>query len=80
MWKSNRSLTGYNIGDLGPPRPRARSAATRWRPSHCSPPGAIRLDVTAELPLGGGVGRADAAMQAGRTMGKTLLAVNPGLT
>jgi NADPH2:quinone reductase len=73
LWKNNRSVTGYDIGDL------ARRAPTRLRGHALSAlsllaSGAIRLDVTAELPLSA-ASQAHEALQAGRTMGKTLLAV-----
>ncbi|WP_329175711.1 MULTISPECIES: quinone oxidoreductase family protein [unclassified Streptomyces] len=78
FWKSNRSLTGYNIGDLARRAPRTlRGHALSAFALLAS--GAIRLDVTAEVPLSRAAD-ALAAMQAGRNVGKTLVAVNPRLT
>lgn len=75
FWKSNRSLTGYHIGDLARRAPRTvRGHALSAFALLAS--GAIRLDVTAEVPLAQAAD-ALAAMRAGRTVGKTLLAVNP---
>jgi NADPH2:quinone reductase len=75
FWKSNRSLTGYNIGDLARRAPRTvRGHALSAFALLAS--GAIRLDVTAELPLSA-AGEAHTAMREGRNVGKTLLAVNP---
>ncbi|WUH91548.1 zinc-binding dehydrogenase [Streptomyces sp. NBC_00433] len=76
FWKSNRSLTGYNIADLARRAPRTvRGHALSAFALLAS--GAIRLDVTAEHPLPEAAS-ALAALRTGHTMGKTLLAVNPG--
>jgi len=73
LWKNNRSVSGYNIGDL------ARRAPARVRAHALSAlsllsSGAIRLDVTAELPLSRAV-EAHEALQSGTSMGKVLLRV-----
>ncbi|NJP47988.1 quinone oxidoreductase family protein [Actinacidiphila epipremni] len=78
FWKSNRSLTGYNIGDL------ARRAPRTVRGHGLSAfallaSGTIRLDVSAELPLERAA-EAHEVMRAGRNIGKTLLAVDPRLS
>lgn len=78
FWKSNRSLTGYNIGDL------ARRAPRTVRGHGLSAfallaSGTIRLDVSAELPLERAA-EAHQVMRAGRNIGKTLLAVDPRLS
>jgi NADPH:quinone reductase len=73
LWKNNRSVAGYNIGDLArraPARVRAHALAALSLLSS----GAIRLDVTAELPLSR-VTEAHQALQSGATMGKVLLNV-----
>ncbi|NUP43914.1 MAG: zinc-binding dehydrogenase [Streptomyces sp.] len=78
FWKSNRSLTGYNIGDLARRAPRTvRGHALSAFALLAS--GAIRVDVSAELPLARAA-EAHEEMRAGRNVGKTLLAVNPRLT
>ncbi|UWE12817.1 quinone oxidoreductase family protein [Actinacidiphila bryophytorum] len=75
FWKSNRSLTGYNIGDLARRAPRTvRGHALSAFALLTS--GAIRLDVTAEVPLAR-AGDALSALASGQTVGKTLLAVTP---
>lgn len=73
LWKHNRSLTGYNIADL------ARRAPTLVRSHALSAlsllaSGAIRPDITTELPLSGAT-QAHEALQAGTNRGKTLLRV-----
>jgi NADPH2:quinone reductase len=73
LWKNNRTVSGYNIGDL------ARRAPARVRGHALSAlsllsSGAIRLDVTAELPLAAAV-EAHTALQSGASMGKVLLKV-----
>lgn len=78
FWKSNRSLTGYNIGDL------ARRAPRTVRGHGLSAfallaSGTIRLDVSAELPLERAA-EAHEVMRAARNIGKTLLAVDPRLS
>ncbi|WP_031524116.1 quinone oxidoreductase family protein [Streptomyces sp. NRRL F-5123] len=77
FWKSNRSLAGYNIGDLARRAPRTvRGHALSAFALLAA--GTIRLDISAELPLDGAAEALD-AMRAGRNVGKTLLAVNPRL-
>ncbi|MGW5352413.1 quinone oxidoreductase family protein [Streptomyces sp. NPDC004031] len=77
FWKSNRSLTGYNIGDLARRAPRTvRGHALSAFALLAA--GTIRLDISAELPLDRAA-EAHEAMRAGRNVGKTLLAVNPRL-
>ncbi|MFI1096212.1 zinc-binding alcohol dehydrogenase family protein [Streptomyces sp. NPDC020917] len=73
LWKNNRTVSGYNIGDL------ARRAPARVRAHALSAlsllsSGAIRLDVTAERPLSEAA-EAHRALQSGSTMGKVLLRV-----
>jgi NADPH2:quinone reductase len=77
FWKSNRSLTGYNVGDLARRAPRTVRGHGLSAFSLLAS-GAIRLDVSAELPLARAV-EAHEAMRAARNVGKTLLAVNPRL-
>jgi NADPH2:quinone reductase len=75
FWKNNRSLAGYNIGDL------ARRAPTTVR-SHALAAlsllasGAIRPDITTELPLAA-ARDAHESLGSGRNMGKTLLQLIP---
>ncbi|MFI0940285.1 zinc-binding alcohol dehydrogenase family protein [Streptomyces sp. NPDC021020] len=77
FWKSNRSLAGYNIGDLARRAPRTvRGHALSAFALLAA--GTIRLDISAELPLDRAA-EAHEAMRAGRNVGKTLLAVNPRL-
>ncbi|SEG64744.1 NADPH2:quinone reductase [Actinacidiphila yanglinensis] len=73
LWKNNRSLTGYNIGDL------ARRAPATVRAHALSAlsllaSGAIRQDVSAVLPLADAA-QAHDALAAGRSTGKVLLRV-----
>lgn len=73
FWKRNRSLTGYNIGDLARRSPGVvRSHALAALSLLAS--GSIWLDVTAELPLAAAAEAHD-ILQAGRNTGKTLLRV-----
>jgi NADPH2:quinone reductase len=73
LWKNNRSLTGYDIGDLARRAPATvRSHALSALSLLAS--GAIRLDISAELPLAGAA-RAHEALAAGRNTGKVLLRV-----
>ncbi|MEV6005577.1 zinc-binding dehydrogenase [Streptomyces sp. NPDC051976] len=75
LWKNNRSLTGYNIGDLARRAPAClRSHALAALSLLAS--GAIRLDITTELPLDRAA-EAHQALQSGTSRGKTLLAVRP---
>ncbi|WP_069464388.1 quinone oxidoreductase family protein, partial [Actinacidiphila rubida] len=50
LWKNNRSVAGFNIGDLGRRAP-ARVRGHALSALSLLSSGAIRLDVTAELPL-----------------------------
>lgn len=75
MWKNNRSLTGYDIGDLGRRAP-ARLRAYALAAMSLLASGAIWLDVTSELDLTEAA-RAHEALESGDTVGKTLLAVHP---
>jgi NADPH2:quinone reductase len=75
LWKNNRTVTGYSIGDLArraPDRLRAHALAALSLLSS----GAIRLDVTSELALDQAA-LAHATLEAGANIGKTLLAVTP---
>jgi NADPH2:quinone reductase len=73
FWKNNRSLTGYNIGDLARRAPElVRSHALSALSLLAS--GAIRLDITTELPLSA-ADEAHATLQSGQNLGKTLLRV-----
>lgn len=73
FWKNNRSLTGYNIGDLSRRAPElVRSHALSALSLLAS--GAIRLDITTELPLSA-ADEAHATLQSGQNLGKTLLRV-----
>jgi NADPH2:quinone reductase len=73
FWKNNRSLTGYNIGDLARRAPDlVRSHALSALSLLAS--GAIRLDISTELPLSA-AGEAHATLQSGQNVGKTLLRV-----
>lgn len=73
FWRQNRSLTGYNIGDLGRRSP-ATVRAHALAALSLLASGTISLDITAELPLTS-AREAHESLQAGRNVGKTLLAV-----
>ena len=73
LWKHNRSLAGYNIGDLARRAP-ATVRAHALAALSLLASGAIRLDVTAELPLTE-ARTAHESLAAGRNTGKTLLRV-----
>jgi NADPH2:quinone reductase len=73
LWKNNRSLTGYNIGDLGRRAP-ATVRAHALSALSLLASGAIRLDVTAELPLTEAP-TAHRTLAAARSTGKMLLRV-----
>lgn len=73
LWKNNRALTGYNIGDVSRRAPdllRTHALAAL----ELVAAGTVSIDVTEVLPL---AAAADAheRMQAGRNQGKTLLAI-----
>ncbi|WP_326825863.1 quinone oxidoreductase family protein [Streptosporangium sp. NBC_01756] len=71
LWKHNRALTGYNIGDVSRRAPdllRAHALAALELVAS----GAVRIDVTDVLPLAAAA-QAHERMQAGRNQGKTLL-------
>jgi NADPH2:quinone reductase len=73
LWKNNRALTGYNIGDVSRRAPdllRAHALAALELVAS----GSVHIDVTDVLPLAAAA-RAHERMQAGRNVGKTLLAV-----
>lgn len=71
LWKNNRSLAGYNIGDLSRRAPATvRSHALAALSLLAS--GAIRIDITAELPLFR-AREAHVQLGAGRSTGKMLL-------
>jgi NADPH2:quinone reductase len=73
LWRCNQTLAGYHIGDLGRRAPRlVRSHALSALSLLAS--GAIRVDVTAELPLEQAA-EAHTALAERRTTGKTLLRV-----
>jgi NADPH2:quinone reductase len=73
FWKHNRSLTGYDIGDLGRRSPAlVRGHALAALSLLAS--GTISLDIAAELPLASAP-QAHDALQSGRSTGKTLLRV-----
>jgi NADPH:quinone reductase len=72
LWKNNRAITGYNIGDVSRRAPellRAHALAAL----ELVAAGTVQIDVTEVLPL---ASAADAheRMQAGQNRGKTLLA------
>lgn len=73
LWKNNRTLAGYNIGDLARRSPSTVRGHALAALSLLSS-GTIRLDVTEELPLGE-ARTAHEALSAGRNTGKTLLRV-----
>ncbi len=73
LWRNNRTVAGYNIGDLARRAPSTVRAHALAALSLLSS-GAIRLDVTAELPLHE-ARTAHEALSAGRNTGKTLLRV-----
>lgn len=75
LWQNNRTVTGYSIGDLGSRAP-ARLRAHALAALSLLASGAIRLDITSELPLDQ-ASLAHATLQAGANIGKTLLAVSP---
>ncbi|MFF1701464.1 zinc-binding dehydrogenase [Streptomyces sp. NPDC058252] len=73
LWKNNRALTGYNIGDV------SRRAPDLLRTHGLAALGLVasgsgHIDVTDILPLAAAA-QAHERMQAGRNVGKTLLAV-----
>ncbi|WP_405988115.1 zinc-binding dehydrogenase [Streptomyces sp. NBC_00986] len=73
LWKNNRALTGYNIGDVSRRAPdvlRAHALAALELVASES----VRIDVTEVLPLAAAA-RAHERMQSGLNVGKTLLAV-----
>ncbi|MFI6624961.1 zinc-binding alcohol dehydrogenase family protein [Streptomyces sp. NPDC050528] len=73
LWKNNRGLTGYNIGDVSRRAPdllRAHALAALELVAS----GGVHIDVTDVLPLAAAA-RAHERMQAGLNVGKTLLAV-----
>jgi NADPH2:quinone reductase len=73
--ENNRSVAGYDIRDLARRAPgTVRSHALAALSLLTS--GAIRVDVTSELPLAEAA-RAHEVLQAGANVGKTLLAVRP---
>jgi NADPH2:quinone reductase len=74
FWKHNRTLTGYNIADLARRAPSLVRAHALAALSLLAS-GTISLDITAELPLAS-AWEAHEAMEAGYTMGKTLLRIN----
>ncbi|WP_433891742.1 quinone oxidoreductase family protein [Streptomyces sp. CA-111067] len=73
FWKSNRTLSGYHIADLARRAPRTLRAHALAALSLLAS-GAIRLDVTAERPLSG-ARELHEALEAGRSRGKSLLAI-----
>lgn len=73
LWKNNRTLAGYNIGDLARRSPSTVRGHALAALSLLSS-GTIRLDVTEELPLRE-ARTAHEALSAGRNTGKTLLRV-----
>jgi NADPH:quinone reductase len=75
LWKNNRSLAGYNIGDLARRAPGTVRAHALAALSLLAS-GAIRIDITSELPLGQ-ARTAHESLSAGRNTGKTLLRVAP---
>lgn len=73
LWKRNRSVNGYNIGDLARRDPAlVRGHALAALSLLAS--GAIRVDITAELSLAAAF-QAHEALQAGTNRGKVLLAL-----
>jgi hypothetical protein len=73
LWKNDRSLTGYNIGDVSRRAPdllRTHGLAALELVAS----GSVHIDVTDILPLTDAA-RAHERMQAGHNVGKTLLAV-----
>ena len=73
LWKNNRTVAGYHIGDLARRAPSTVRGHALAALSLLSS-GAIRLDVTAELPLHE-ASAAHEVLTAGRNTGKTLLRV-----
>jgi NADPH2:quinone reductase len=73
LWKNNRTLTGYNIGDVARRIPDVL-AGHALAALELVASGAVRIDVTDVLPLAAAV-RAHEQMQAGRNRGKTLLEI-----
>ncbi|WP_424215922.1 quinone oxidoreductase family protein (plasmid) [Streptomyces sp. BI20] len=75
VWKNNRALTGYNIGDLARRAPetlrRHALAALTLAGS-----GAVTVDITTEHPLADAA-KAHEVLAAGRNLGKAVLSVNP---
>ncbi|MEU6854577.1 zinc-binding dehydrogenase [Actinacidiphila alni] len=74
LWKQNRSVCGYNIGDLGRRAPSVvRGHALAALSLLAS--GAIRLDITAELSLAAAF-QAHHALEEGTSRGKVLLKID----
>ncbi|MEE4541912.1 zinc-binding dehydrogenase [Streptomyces sp. V4-01] len=73
LWRNNRAVTGYDIADLGRRAP-ARLRAHALAALSLLASGAIRLDITSELPLAHAP-LAHATLQSGANIGKTLLSV-----
>ncbi|HEY5832591.1 quinone oxidoreductase family protein [Streptomyces sp.] len=72
LWRSNRSVTGYDIADLARRAPAALRAHALAAFSLLAS-GTISLDIAGEFPLAS----ASAALRAHRAMGKTLLRISP---
>ncbi|WP_046727518.1 quinone oxidoreductase family protein [Streptomyces humi] len=73
LWKNNRTLTGYNIGDLGRRDPEAlRRHALAALGEAAS--GAVRIDITAEYDLTDAA-QAQRLLESGANKGKAVLRV-----
>lgn len=73
LWKHNRSVSGFNIGDLARRAPALLAGYTRSAFALLAA-GKVTVDITAALPLTAAA-RAHQALEAGTTLGKTVLVV-----
>jgi NADPH2:quinone reductase len=74
LWKNNRTLTGYNIGDLARRDP-ALLRTHALKSLSLAASGAVRIDITDEYPLENAA-EAHRVLQAGANRGKAVLKVS----
>ncbi|MFK0112350.1 zinc-binding alcohol dehydrogenase family protein [Streptomyces sp. NPDC091217] len=73
LWKNNRALTGYNIGDLARRAPETLRRHTLAALGEVAS-GAVRIDITAEYDLADAA-KAQRLLEAGENRGKAVLRV-----
>ncbi|MFE2430633.1 zinc-binding dehydrogenase [Streptomyces sp. NPDC059373] len=73
LWKHNRSVSGFNIGDLARRAPELLAAYTRSSRELLAA-GTVAVDITGTLPLAEAA-RAHKALEAGTTRGTVVLRV-----